>query len=283
MPADEVFIPIELKTFKDNKMKRVTILIAIFVLPLVLLSQESKFEYTPKVKNKLEVVNLLGKISLKNTSGNSIVIESDFNLNKPERAEGLSLMGAAEDNSNLGINVSEENGIVTIAGVTKKVQDYNYTILVPEGIDVNINYHNPFASDDIEVDSYKGSIEIKTLASNVKLTNCTGSFTVSSVSGNIEALFSSLSQEEPTSLATVSGLVDVTIPESTKASVKVSTMMGDVYNNLNLVKTSKEGKDERSEGLSGIKHNNNGEYTLNGGGQKLLLKSISGNVYLRKK
>lgn len=266
-------------------MKRVTTLIVIFVLPLILFGQENKFEYTPKVKNKIEVANLLGKIALKNTSGNSIVIESDFNMEKPERAEGLTLMGPTqlEDNTELGLNISEENGIVTIAGVTKKVKDFNYTISIPEGIAVNVDYHSPFASGDLEIDSYNGSVEIKTLAADVKLSNCTGPFTVSSVSGDIEAVFSSLNQEQPTSLASVSGLVDVSIPGNTKANIEMSNISGDIYNNLDLKNASKDDEDDRSKGMDEIKHRSHSEYSLNGGGQKLFLKTISGNIYLRKK
>ena len=43
-------------------------------------------------------------------------------MEKPERAEGLSLLGAMEDNTGMGINISEENGIVIISGITKQVK-----------------------------------------------------------------------------------------------------------------------------------------------------------------
>lgn len=264
-------------------MKRITILLTLVILPAVLMSQENKFEYSPKVKNRVEIKNLLGGITLKNTTGNSIVIESDFDLEKPDRADGLRLLGAAEDNSGLGVNVSEEDGTVLISGITKKVKDYEYTISVPTGIAVSIDYHSPFASGDLEIDSYKGSVEIRTLSADVKLTDCTGPLTVNSISGNIEAVFSQLNQEQPTSLASVSGLVDVSLPAGTKATIKLSNISGDVYNNLNLENTSEKETDKRSTGLSAIGHSNENEYTMNGGGQKLLLKSISGNIYLRKK
>ena len=283
MPADEVSIQMNFKQLKKNTMKRVTLLIAVFVLPMLLFSQENKFEYTPKVKNKLHINNLLGKITLKNASGNALVIESDFNVDRPERAEGLSILGALEDNTKLGANVSEENGVVTITGITKKVQDYSYVILVPEGINVILNYRNPFANSDIAFESYKGSVEVETLSSNVHIIDCTGPFTVNSVSGNVEATFSVLSEDGPTSLASVSGLVDVSIPENTKSTVKISNTMGDVYNNLDLVRVSKKEADARKEGLNDIKQGGDGEYTLNGGGQKLLLNSVTGNIYLRKK
>ena len=264
-------------------MNKVTFLIAVFIIPLISFSQEKKFEYTPKVKNRVEIINLLGEISLKNTNGNAIVIESDFDMDRPERAEGLKLLGAMEDNTDIGVNVSEEDGVVTISGITKQVRDYKYTISIPQGIAVSIDYHSPFANSDISVDSYKGSLEIKTLSASVKLTECTGPFTVNSVSGDVEVVFSSVNQDEPSSLASVSGLIDVTIPASGKATLQISNVTGNVYNNLDLKNNSKEKDDERASGLGAIKHNRGNNYTLNGGGQKIYLKSVSGNIYLRKK
>lgn len=266
-------------------MKKITFLLAISIIPLLSISQENKFEYTPKVKNRVEIVNLLGEISLKNANGNTIIIESDFNMEKPERAEGLKLLGTMEDNTNLGINVSEENGVVTITGVTRQVKDYKFTISIPQGISASIDYHSPFASSDINVDSYNGSLEIKTLSANVKLTKCTGPFTVNTISGNVDIIFDSVDQNEPSSLASVSGAIDVTVPASSKATFGINNLTGSVYNNLDLQsdKNENKDKDERAKGLAAIKHNNKNSYTLNGGGQKILLSSISGNIYLRKK
>jgi len=264
-------------------MKKVIYVAAAFIFPLLTFAQGNKYEYTPKVKNRVEIANLLGEITLKNASGNTIVIESDFDMEKPERAEGLSLLGAQEDNTTLGINVTEENGVVSISGVTNKVKDYSYTISIPQGIEVSLDYHSPFASSDVEVDSYSGSLEIKTLTANVKLNNCTGPFTVSSTSGDIEAVFNSLNQSEPSSLASVSGFIDVTVPADGKATFEISNITGNIYNNLDLKNQSKDDEDSRADGLGAIKHRNHSSYTLNGGGTKMILKAVSGNIYLRKK
>lgn len=264
-------------------MKKTAILLAVLMVPLISFSQANKFEYTPKVKNRVEIVNLLGKISVKNASGNSVVIESDFNMERPERAEGLKLLGSMVDNTNLGVSVSEENGVVTISGVTRQIKDFKYTISIPQGIAVSIDYNSPFAGSDISVDSYKGSLEIKTLNANVKLSKCTGPFTVNSLSGNVEVDFSTLNHDAPTSLASVSGIIDVSIPSDSKASLEISNITGNVYNNLNLESNSKEKGDERANGMEAIRSNSRSRYTMNGGGQKILLKSVSGNIYLRKK
>ena len=265
-------------------MKRSIFLAIVVISPLVMFAQGNKYEYTPKVKNRVEIVNLLGEISLKNTTGNAIVVESDFDMEKPERAEGLKLLGAMEDNTNLGINITEENGVVTISGITKKVRDYSYTISIPQGIVVNLDYNSPFAGSDVEVESYSGSLEIKTLNADVKLTDCTGPLTISSISGNVEAVFSSINQGEPSSLASVSGYIDITVPGGSKASFEINNVTGNVYNNLDLKNVNPEKEDKRAEGLASVKHSNGkNSYTLNGGGSKVFLKSISGNIYLRKK
>ncbi|MCE1199332.1 MAG: hypothetical protein LWW85_10225 [Marinilabiliales bacterium] len=62
-------------------------------------------------------------------------------------------------------------------------------------------------------------------------------------------------------------------------------MNGNVYNNLDLKSIQdKEPKDkERANGMNYLKMQSGNSYTLNGGGQKVLLKSITGNIYLRKR
>lgn len=265
-------------------MKRILTIIAAFAIPVVMMGQTKKFEYTPKVKGKIEITNLLGEVSLQNASGNAIVIESDFNMEKPDRAEGLKLLGSAEDNTDLGINVSEENGVVSIQGATRQVRDYKYKVLIPTGMAVNLDYGSPFAKDDVIVDSFTGSLEIKTLNANVKITKSSGPFTINTISGDLEVSFDKINQSEPTSLASVNGVIDVTLPTSDKANIEISTINGNVYNNLDLKAVAKEKKEDRHAfGMEAIRMQGGNSYTLNGGGQKVFLKSISGNIYLRKK
>jgi len=263
-------------------MKRVIIVIAAFVFPMIGLGQMKKYEYTPKVKNKVEIKNLLGEILLQNSSGNAIVIESDFNMEVPDRAAGLKLLGSVEDNTEMGVNLSEENGIVSIEGAVKQVREHKYKISVPVGMAVNLDYNSPFAQEQLVIDSFNGSLEIHTLNANVKITNSTGPFAVNTISGDVEVIFSSINQDAPTSLASVSGLVDITVPSSEKASFGINTIQGNVYNNLDLKSNKDAEPDKRAEGMKSMRRNMD-EFTLNGGGQKVLLKSISGTIYLRKR
>ena len=263
-------------------MKSIIIVIAVIILPMVTLGQMKKYEYTPKTKNKVEIHNLLGDISLQNTSGNTIVIESDFQMDVPDRAKGLKLLGSAEDNTNLGLNISEENGIVMIEGAVNQVRDHKYKISIPSGLAVNLDYNSPFAKNELIIDSFKGSLEINTLNADVKVTNSTGPFAINTISGNLEVNFSNVNQDAPTSLASVSGVVDVTVPAGEKASLEISTINGNIYNNLDLKSKKEPETDKRAMGMNPMRRELN-EFTMNGGGQKVYLKSITGNIYLRKR
>ena len=180
--------------------------------------------------------------------------------------------------------MSEENGIISIQGATRQVRDYKYKILIPTGMAVSLDYGSPFAKEDVIVDSFTGSLEIKTLNANVKITKSSGPFTVNSISGSVEVVFDKINQNEPTSLASVSGLIDVTLPGSDKANIEISTINGNVFNNLDLKSTAKPvEKDRHAYGMDALRMQGGNSYTLNGGGQKVYLKSISGNIYLRKK
>ncbi len=264
-------------------MKQIIVFMIAFAFPVLGFGQMKKFEYTPKVKNKLEIKNMPGAVELGNSTGVSIVIESNFDLEKPRRAEGLKLLGSKGDNTDMNLNVAEENGIVTIEGATNNVTDYKYRILIPVGIAVKLDYSNPFARGDVAVGSFQGSLEIKTLSANVRLKDCTGPLAVSSISGNVEVSFSRISQDEPTSLASVSGYLDISVPASEKATFEISSITGNVYNNLDLKSPSQEENNQRAYGLKDLKKNSGKVFLLNGGGQKIFLKDISGDIYLRKR
>ena len=263
-------------------MKRLTIILALFVLPVLCFGQEKKFEYFPKVGNKVEIKNLLGEITVQNITGKAIIIESDFQMEVPDRAKGLKLLGSVEDNTDIGINLSEENGVISIVGAVRQVRDHKYKILVPVGMAVDLDYNNPFANGGLNIDSFKGSLDVRTLSANVKITNSTGPFAINSISGNIEVAFRSISQEASTSLASISGLIDVTVPSGEKATFTINSMQGNIYNNLDLKGVKENEPDKRAADMKVMRHET-GEFTLNGGGQKVLLKTISGNIYLRKK
>jgi len=124
----------------------------------------------------------------------------------------------------------------------------------------NINIGNKHDNDDcIKIDI---DYEVY-LPANTKLD-------INSISGNIEAkdLTGSLDLE------TISGFVDVSLNPNEKYDLKCSTISGSIYTNL------KFDSDENIKAdIVGSKLNT----SLNGGGKKIHLKTISGDLYIRKR
>ncbi|MCG6188771.1 DUF4097 family beta strand repeat-containing protein [Maribellus maritimus] len=94
-------------------------------------------------------------------------------------------------------------------------------------------------------------------------------FSLNTISGEIE-LMGCVGEME---IKTVSGFIDYSVPESHKANIDLSTVTGDVYSNL--VFDNKPPKEISWVGT-------NRELSLNGGNTGVELKTVSGDIFLRK-
>ena len=94
-------------------------------------------------------------------------------------------------------------------------------------------------------------------------------FSINTISGKIELV----GCEGEMNINSVSGFIDYSIPEKHQAKIDLSTVTGDVYSN---VKFDNPASKEIS--WVGTKR----KLTLNGGNKDVKLKTVSGDIYLRK-
>nr|WP_321358705.1 DUF4097 family beta strand repeat-containing protein [uncultured Draconibacterium sp.] len=94
-------------------------------------------------------------------------------------------------------------------------------------------------------------------------------FSVNTISGKVELI----ACEGKMNINSVSGFIDYSIPKSLKAKFDLSTVTGDVYSNVSF-----EGLDPDKISWVGT----NRKLSLNGGDNNIKLKTVSGDIYLRK-
>ena len=94
-------------------------------------------------------------------------------------------------------------------------------------------------------------------------------FNLKTISGEVE-LVGSVGKM---TINSVSGFIDYTIPAALKARINLSTITGDVYSDVKF-------DSERSKQMSWV--GTKRDLTLNGGNLPVELKTVSGNIYLRK-
>lgn len=214
------------------------------------------------------------EVIIEGYNGNELIIQTDERWEgPPERAKGLrALYNDAVDNTQMGLEVGEKDGSMYI----KKAMSHavSYSIKVPTQTALRI-YETSWNSGGFRISNVEGEIEIETKNSDAVLKNVTGPVVANSTSGEITVIFSQLSQKAPSHISNVSGFVDITLPTNTKANLRLSSISGDVYTDMDI--DFGEKKNLRRVGGQKI----SGQ--LNGGGVELALKSISDNVYLRKK
>jgi DUF4097 and DUF4098 domain-containing protein YvlB len=82
-------------------------------------------------------------------------------------------------------------------------------------------------------------------------------------------------RQGPSSISTVSGDVDVSMPANTKATLKLRSVSGEVYTDFDI----NIGKDDNSmRHIGGQVVDGN----INGGGTAMSLKTVSGDIFVRK-
>jgi len=259
-----------------------TLLKAFIALCILCAGNSYGQEFKSNLKNakKIEIGQLAGEVKIVGTSSGELVIKADGLTELPDRAKGLKPLSAGgTDNTNIGLNYTEAGDIISITGATRKSSEASYTFMVPDGIAVKLDYTSPFASSDVEVNDFKNELEISTMNSGIKCENVTGPLIFDVINGDITIVFSALNQNSPMSVKSINGEVDLTLPSAAKADFDLSSLQGDIFTDLDIA-VDKKGKEDGERFLGGM---NNIKGKLNGGGVKVTVSSINGNLYLRKK
>lgn len=233
------------------------------------------WEIKDKSAKKVVVEYLDGELLVESYNGNEIKVEANRFKAPPARAKGLkSLSSTGVDNTGLGLSFTEKDGKIRIAGASPQSRDAEYHIKIPENMAILIDYSG-FNSDDVTVKGITQEIEVRSKISDIKMENITGPAVVNNLSGDIEIVFTNINQQSPIAISNISGEVDITIPEKTPADLKLKTITGDVYTDLDI-------KIESTEKMRRI-GGQNIDAEINGGGVEISISNTSGNIYLRKK
>lgn len=236
--------------------------------------ENSKTYKIKKSKGKL-LLNL-GKVTVEGYKGDEIVFSVQLEDEEDDkRAEGLQIINALglTDNTGLGINVSEKEGVLEVNSL-KKTSFPDLKILVPENIIVSFKHQSQYGGD-VVFKNMQNEIEVATTYNNIQLENITGPATIKSIYGKIEAVFNQ-NVKGPLSIISVYGLTDVTLPKSIKANLKTTTKYGEIYMSPDFKIDVEKKEDLTSDGndLAG---------KINGGGSNVEVRSDYSKIYLRGK
>ncbi len=240
-------------------------------------------DYTHPFPNQpdrvLQFVMSQGNLLIESYEGDEIIINGrnipTTPVDPPERAKGLrSLFNGQSGNTGIGVSVDEKENLVRMISMSNTTN--NYKLRVPDTIRLMI-HHGSKGAGNIEISGHRGDIEVASRIGNIILRNITGPVNAKSISGDIDVQFQELNQDRPSSITSQNGYIDITLPETTPADLRVQTMNGGVYSDFEEIEiVTRRTNLTQSHGGKSL------HGTINGGGIEIRLIIMKGDIFLRK-
>ncbi|GAB2565473.1 DUF4097 family beta strand repeat-containing protein [Spirosoma areae] len=257
-------------------MKKLLLLSAGFVWCIATVqAQEYKTKLANAKDRKVTIEMDAGSLKIEGHNSDEVIIQASSGYEAPpERAKGLKpIYNTAVDNSGIGLAVTPESGGLKIEKATRR--QIKYTIKLPRKVALLYQETN-WQGSNVTVSNMDGDLEIRTNNASIDLNNVTGPVVANTINGEVSVVYSTLSQEKPTAISTINGPIDITLPATAKANLKLRSIQGEMYTDFDLgVKNTKDGMTKVGGG-----HNIDG--STNGGGVEMQLKTINSNIYIRK-
>lgn len=225
-----------------------------------------------------------GTIKVSSYTGKDVVISASV-PGKTEKKEERNADGMRKISSSGGfeINATQRDNKIEVS--TRFVdRTMNLSIQVPQKFSLKLSTIN---NGKIVVENVDGNHEVSNINGSIYLMAVDGAVVANTINGNITVSLNSISANTPMAFSSLNGDVDVTFPANLKANVKAKSDRGDVYSDFDIdidKSTSKiETKADADKGMYKIKRDDWTRGKINGGGAEIMLKTMNGNVKIRKK
>lgn len=276
----------------------ISVLIFVFLFRIIeLTAQEYRIPATNTRDGKLILKDFTGNLQVEGYDGKDIVFfKASFNgdnvssTSKQAKELNPSLKGMP-DNSGIGLNIENSGNQITVKCILPDIHTSEYKVKMPNNYSLKI-VHNCERSKDIIVSEMRnevemsncqsikllnviGSIVLSTINGNIELENCAidkdATLSLIEISGNIKADISRIDTKEPISLISISGNIILTLPAKISADFNLNSISG-------IIESDFDFPDENKNQVIGTQIN----YPINGGGVKINISTVSGNISLRK-
>ncbi|RKR84791.1 hypothetical protein BDD43_5044 [Mucilaginibacter gracilis] len=235
---------------------------------------------------KLSVDLVFGSIKVSTYEGKDVVIEvineskkrDDDDDHDHERKGGMKRIAGG---GGLDITAKERNNVVTI-NTDMPMKNINLNIKIPRGVsNLKLSTVN---GRGIWVSNVSGDLEISNTNGSITLTDISGSVVANTVNGSIKVNFKAVDNKAPMAFSTLNGSVDVVFPANLKANVKLKSDQGNVYSDFDIAADRQIPKVSKSnsQGMYRLSVDETVYGKINGGGPEMLMKTMNGNIYLRK-
>jgi hypothetical protein len=177
-----------------------------------------------------------------------------------------------------GFSITEANNVVSIESGPARPVDIE--VRVPSRTNLRVEGTN---GQQITVDGVEGDIEIAHTNGGIRAVNVAGSVVAETTNGAVTVVLTRMVADKAMAFASLNGNVDVTLPRTAKATLRMQTENGDVYTDFE-IQTRATTAQQRvgGGGPRSLDVNRAIVGSINGGGPEFTLRTFNGNIYLRR-
>lgn len=232
----------------------------------------------------IDVSLVQGSITVRGTNRKDVLVTAQPDADEGRRSrrrDDTDTTGLRRIPQAAGFRITEEANRVRVSADSPN-RGITFVIEAPARSNVKLSTVN---DGDILVENIDGELTVSNTNGGITLNNVAGSVVAGTTNGNVRATLTRVTAQKEMAFTSLNGTVDVTLPPSTKANLRMRSDHGDVYSDFDVqlapsAPTVQENRN--SNGRYRISRNRTVVGAINGGGPDVELRTFNSNVYVRR-
>lgn len=230
----------------------------------------------PSEKGTLVVDIKNGSVTVKGTPRKDVLVKyrstESESIKMQDAGNGLKKLSGGLTN----LEIYEEDNEVQVES-NNWSRGIEVIIEAPQNMNMQLGSYN---NGKIIVENVSGELELENYNGPITAKSISGSVVANTYNGDILITFTKITPDTPMSFTTYNGKVDLTLPASTKASVKARSDYGDIYTGFDMTFTKP--KPQVQKGSKRLYIDGWVTGTINGGGPEFSMQNYHGDIFIRK-
>lgn len=229
----------------------------------------------------IDVSLVNGSITVRGASRKDVRVTAQPAADRPSRRSSGDTTGLRRIPQVAGFRISEEGNRVKVSADSPN-QTISFEIEVPSRTNLKLQTVN---GGDILVENVDGDLEVSNVNGAITLNSVAGSVTAETTNGPVRANLTRVTDQKQMAFTSLNGAVDVTLPPTTKANLRMRSDNGDIYSDFDVQLAPSAPTVQETRGTDGryrIRRNRAVVGAINGGGPEFELRTFNSNVYVRR-
>jgi hypothetical protein len=235
----------------------------------------------PSRPGVIDVSLVQGSITVRGSNRKDVLVIAHPEADRRSRRSDPDANGLRRIPQAAGYRITEEGNRVKVSADSPN-RAIAFEIEAPSHTNLKLSTVN---GGEILVENIEGEIDVNNTNGGITLNGVGGAVNAGTTNGSVRATMTRVTAQKDMAFTSLNGTVDVTLPASTKANLRMRSNNGDVYSEFDVqlaASTPAVQENRDTNGRYRISRNRAIVGAINGGGPEFELRTFNSNVYVRK-